>query len=108
LQDLPGGSTGLMTAQYTNLGTVMKPNIVKTDKFDKDLSKELRELAKQVAQDIGDWDTKPVNNVNVEVKFNPITLEGDKEVLDEPKFVQSRPIEEHPRSAVAQIVQETA
>ncbi len=64
MQDIPGGSTGLLTKTVKGVGRGEDFRLVATYEVDTGLLRELREHEKQAAQELGQWITKievPVN-----------------------------------------------
>jgi hypothetical protein len=83
MQDVPGGKSGFLVRQFKSIGTGPNARQVEEYHFDAALSREMRELEKQAAQDAGQWSEKqeisgaeggPVIIRAIEV---PRTIDGD-------------------------------
>lgn len=55
MMDIPGGSTGLLCHELKSIGGGENAQVVDVYRFDAALIKEERELAKQAAQECGQW-----------------------------------------------------
>lgn len=60
MADVPGGSTGLMVARQKMLGSGDNAILVTEYEFDAAVAKELRDLEKQAATELGQWTEKHV------------------------------------------------
>lgn len=58
MQDVPGGSTGLLTRELRSMGTGQHQTVIEEYKVDTGLLNELRQHEKQVAQELGQWTEK--------------------------------------------------
>jgi len=55
MAEVPGGSTGLLLRNARSIGAGEKARVVESYKVDTGVLKELRELEKQAAQELGQW-----------------------------------------------------
>ncbi|MGB3305500.1 MAG: phBC6A51 family helix-turn-helix protein [Thermomicrobiales bacterium] len=58
MKEVPGGRSGYLVRHYKSIGTGETAHEVEEYHFDAALSREMRELEKQVAQDTGQWTDK--------------------------------------------------
>lgn len=58
LRDVPGGSTGMLVRTFKGIGGGERAEMVEEFAVDVGLLRELRELEKQAAQDLGQWVSK--------------------------------------------------
>lgn len=58
MADVPGGNTGLLVRSYKSIGSGESAQVVEEYAFDAALYREMRELEKQAAQELGQWVNK--------------------------------------------------
>lgn len=79
-EPVPGATTGLLTKEKKSIGGGLNAEIVDEYKLDTGLLKEMREIEKQVSQELGQW-PESKNGVAVNVTV-PIQLNIVEEVVD--------------------------
>jgi hypothetical protein len=81
MQAVTGGTTGLLVHNVKSIGSGEYAERVDLYEVDAGLLREMRELEKQAAIEMGQWTEKKEHSGAVQ--FNPITLEGDKTAADD-------------------------
>lgn len=72
MQNVPGGKTGLLVRQVKSVGFGKDSQIIEEYAVDTGLMRELSNLEKETAQDLGQWSEKTDasgNNVNISVEY---------------------------------------
>lgn len=98
LANAPGGNTGLMVRQQKGIGSGFNFEIIEEFAVDTGLLKEMRELEKQAAQDLGQWTEKkeiagkdggPIAIIEVNAPGSDGSREPPAEVELPPRAVES-------------------
>jgi hypothetical protein len=94
MQGVPGGTTGLLVHDVKGLGSGESAEVVHLYKLDTPLLAEVREIEKQVAQEVGDWVDRTQNenkdSVTVE-EINPASVQRVIDMLSMTKDVPALP-----------------